>query len=196
MKISHALLRLRRDDRGIAAIEFALLAPTFLLLVMGIIEFSLVMYCTSVLESAAVNSARLAKTGYTQQGITRQQMIYDMVKSRASGLMNPNNVGISAKYYSQISQINDPEPYTDSNNNHVHDASEPYTDINANGQWDADMGTAGLGGAGDIVVYTVTYPWPISTPIIRSFIGQGGIYTVTSSVVVRNEPYNTITISR
>jgi hypothetical protein len=63
-----------------------------------------------------------------------------------------------------------------------------FIDINGNGSWDADMGQAGLGNPGDVVVYTVSYPWPIVTPIISAIIGS--TYTITTRTVVRNEPYD------
>lgn len=43
--------------------------------------------------------------------------------------------------------VGKPEPYVDSSpGNGAYDAGEDFTDINGNGQWDSDMGQAGLGG--------------------------------------------------
>jgi hypothetical protein len=39
------------------------------------------------------------------------------------------------------------------------------------------------------VVYTVSYPWAVSTPIISNIIGSNGIFTITTHAVVKNEPY-------
>jgi hypothetical protein len=64
-----------------------------------------------------------------------------------------------------------------------------FVDVNGNGQWDDDMGKAGLGNPGDVVVYTVTYPWPIMTPLMKPIIGNS--ITLTARSVVRNEPYGT-----
>ena len=63
--------------------------------------------------------------------------------------------------------------------------STSYSDFNNIGQ--AGQGTAGLGGPGDVVVYTVSYPWTIMTPIVSAVIGN--TITLSSSTVVRNEPY-------
>lgn len=178
-----------RDCRGVTAIEFAVIAPVLMLLLFGIIEFSLIMLASNVMESATNISSRLSKTGYAEGSISREQTIINSLKAQAGSLLDTTKLTISTKYYQQFDQINDPEPYTDTNGNGSHDAGEPYTDINGNGQWDADMGLAGNGGPGDIVVFTVSYPWPISTPIISDLVGHNGTYTITTHAVVKNEPY-------
>lgn len=178
-----------RAEAGVTAIEFAVVAPVLLLLLMGIIEFSLIMLASNVLESATNLSSRLSKTGYQDAGVTREQTIINEVNSQAGSLLDTTKLTISSKFYQQFDQINDPEPWTDSNANGTRDPGEPYTDINGNSQWDADLGVAGYGGPGDIVVFTVSYPWAIATPIISNLVGSNGIFTITSHAVVRNEPY-------
>ena len=180
---------LRACTRGATALEFALIAPVFFMLFMGTIELALVLFVENVIESSVTNSARLGKTGYTAEGVSREDMIYAMIRDRASFIVDTEQVQIDALSYGQISQIGVEEPYTDSNGNGSHDTGESYTDTNGNGQWDDDMGAAGLGGAGDIVVYTVSYPWHLITPIVSRVLGTNGIYTVQSNIVVRNEPY-------
>ena len=183
--------RFRSCSRGATALEFALIAPVFFLLFMGTVELAIMLFVENVIESSVTNSARLGKTGYVASGTTRQDMIYQMIADRAAFIIDTHQIHIETLAYEQISQIGVAEPYTDSNHNGSYTAGEPYTDVNGNGQWDDDMGAAGLGGAGDIVVYTVTYPWRFITPIVGHLIGTDGVYTVTSSVVVRNEPYDT-----
>lgn len=175
------------DNRGVTAIEFAMIAPVFVLMLMGIIEFSLVMFVSSVMEGATGMSARYGKTGYVAAGSTRQQQIVATVAARTAGLLDPSKISITSTVYSAFDKVNKPEPYTDSNGNHSYTLGEPYTDINGNGQWDEDMGAAGLGNAGDVVVYSISYPWTINTPIMTAFLGN--IFTITSRTVVKNEPY-------
>lgn len=181
--------RLARNREGVTTIEFAMIAPVLLLLMMGIIEFSLIMVAYSLMESATTVSARLGATGFATAGISRQQTILNSIAQRASTFIDASKLGITTKYYSQYSNINDPEPFTDSNGNGGRDSGEPYTDVNGNGQWDSDMGIAGLGGAGDIVVYTVTYPWQVVTPMVGEFIGTNGVVNLTTHAVTKNEPF-------
>lgn len=189
MRLPGVLKKFCRAQAGATAIEFAVVAPVMCILVMGIIEFSLIMMVYNVMEGATATSARTGKTDYVDASGNRQQTILDQITARAGSLIDGTKLTVTTKYYKQYDQINDPEPYVDTNHNGQYDPGEPFTDINGNGVWDADMGQSGFGSAGDIVVYTVSYPWAISTPIVSSFIGTGGIFTITTHAVVKNEPY-------
>lgn len=178
-----------RASSGVTAVEFAVIAPVLMLLIFGIIEFSLIMTVYNAMEGATSISSRLGKTGFTAAGLTRAQTIINTITDRAGAVIDANQITITSKFYKQYDQINDPEPYADANANGSYDTGEGYSDINGNGQWDADMGASGYGSAGDVVVYNVSYPWPIATPIMRELIGTGGYYTITTHAVVKNEPY-------
>ena len=182
------LRRFTRCRDGVTAVEFAIIAPVLLLLVFGIIEFALLMLATNILESATSLSSRLGKTGYAQSGISREETILASVRSRAGLLLDPDQLTITSKFYEQFDQIGDAEPWNDTNHNGIPEVGE-YVDINGNGKYDADMGQAGYGNADDIVVYTVSYPWHVITPIMREFIGTKGVFTITTHAVVKNEPY-------
>jgi Flp pilus assembly pilin Flp len=186
---SSTLRGLWRDERGVTAIEYAVIAPVMMLLVFGIIEFAMIMAVHNTMEGATAVSSRLGKTGYTGSGLTRQQTILNAVNARASALLDPAKLTVTSKFYKQYDQINDPEPFIDANGNSSFDVGETFTDINGNAQWDADMASSGYGSAGDIVVYTVSYPWSLMTPIMRELIGVNGNYTITTRAVVKNEPY-------
>lgn len=54
------LARLARDRRGIAAVEFALLAPVFLGLLVGAVETGRLLWTRSVLQFAVEEAARYA----------------------------------------------------------------------------------------------------------------------------------------
>ncbi len=174
------------DDDGVTAVEFALIAPVFVLLLMGIIEFSLIMFVSSAIEGAIAASGRYGKTGYTAAGSSRQQQIVATVAARTNGLINPSLITVTTTVYPSFDSISKDEPYVDTNHNGTHDSGEAYTDINHNGQWDS-AGVSGLGNANDIVVYTVSYPWTINTPLIGKFFGSP--YIISSRTVVKNEPY-------
>lgn len=175
-----------KNQKGVTAVEFALITPVFMLLLFGIIEFALVMYASSVMEGAVSYSSRYGKTGYTAAGSSRQQQIIAAIAARTAGLLDASKITVVSKVYPSFDSISKEEPYIDANHNGTHDVGETYTDVNGNGQWDSS-GVAGLGNANDIVVYTVYYPWVINTPIIANFLG-GTIY-LSSRTVVKNEPY-------
>lgn len=187
------VISLVRETRGATAIEYAFVLPVLLLLIMGIVEYNTIMYAMSVLDGSITAAAREGSTGYVAAGASsRQSYIYSLVQAHSSGLLKGSNISISSKSYANFASIGQPEPC-------IAPAAGPcpgtpgvnFVDINGNGTWDQDQGTSGLGGAGDIVVYTVSYPWPIYTPILRPFLGSSGTFTISSSAVVKNEPYNT-----
>lgn len=179
--------QLLRCNDGTTAVEFALISPIFILFVMGIIEFSMIMFTQAVMESATGNTARMGSTGYTEQGLTREQQLINNVAARTTGFLDPNIIDVNLTVYPSFDNVDDPEPYIDGNGNGVYNVGESYTDINGNGQWDQDMGSAGAGNANDIVVYTVSYPWPIMTPIVDAVIGD--TFNITARMVVKNEPW-------
>jgi Flp pilus assembly pilin Flp len=195
VKINHgyhpASRRLLRDERGVTAVEFAMIAPVFLLIISGIIEFAMIMFTTTVMESATNSTSRMGKTGFNPSGVTRQQAIIDSVANRTAGLLNAGLITITSQVYSDFSKIGQPEPCINPINPPC--GGTPgvnFNDINGNGTWDSDMGSAGLGNQGDIVVYSVTYPWNIMSPIMRPFLGS--VFNITVRSVVRNEPFGTL----
>lgn len=179
-----------RAEEGVTAIEFALIAPTLILMMFGIIEFGIIMLVNNMMESATTVTSRLGKTGFIRAGQTREDTLLEEVRGRTSAFLDPDKLTITSKFYAQFDQIGDAEPWNDTNLNTVAETGE-YTDVNGNGVYDIDMGRAGYGNAEDIVVYTVHYPWPIMTPIMREIIGDAnGNIELSTHAVVKNEPYD------
>jgi len=180
----------RRGEQGATAIEFAMIAPAYFFLIIGIMEVSMVMFAQHVLESASANASRIGKTGYVSPTQSQQQTILNTISSLGGFLLDINKVVVTSEAYKSFSGIGSGEPFVDANGNGKWDVGENYTDSNGNGKYDTDIGTSGYGQAGDIVVYTIAYPWPIMTPIMGLYIGTDGILTLKSRVVVKNEPYS------
>jgi Flp pilus assembly protein TadG len=178
-----------KNEEGVAAVELALIAPAFFLLMIGIVEVFLIMLAQNVMESSTFAASRGGKTGYMMVSKTREETILEILKQQAGSLLDTSKVTINSKSYAEFSNIGQPEPFVDANGNGVRDLNENYTDVNANGQYDTDMGSLGPGAAGQIVVYTVNYPWPIFTPMMQQFFGTNGILNLSARTVVRNEPY-------
>jgi Flp pilus assembly protein TadG len=66
--------RLRQDRSGIAAVEFALVAPMLILLLLGVLEFGRLMWVNSNLQFAAEQATRyaIAHTSASPDDITAQ----------------------------------------------------------------------------------------------------------------------------
>ena len=90
---TNILRRFRRNRRGSAAVEFALVAPLFFGLLFAIIELSMVFFASQVLETAVQDSARLIQTGQAQSGsYTAAQFKTDVcsrVTTTRSGARSP-----------------------------------------------------------------------------------------------------------
>ena len=54
--------RLLRDQNGASAVEFALICPVLIALVMGIIEFGMILYCKNTAQNAARSVVRQVAT--------------------------------------------------------------------------------------------------------------------------------------
>lgn len=184
-------LHWRSNRDGVTAVEFAIVAPVLMFLFMGIVEFSTIMFAKSVMEGATNISSRLGKTGYVEAGKSREQMIVELLEQQSNGILDSAKIEITTLVYQNFSDIGAPEPFTDLNGNGARDENENFVDINGNGNWDNDMGQAGLGGAGDIVVYNVDYPWAVMTPGLSHVLAnEDGNMPLHVSIVVRNEPYD------
>ena len=182
--------RFFRSQEGTAAIEFALISPVVLLLIMGTIEMSVMMLAQNVIESATFIASRTSKTGFVAEGQTRENTILREINNIAGVMLNTDNVIITRTAYDEFGDIGQPEPFIDANDNKKHDEGENYTDVNGNNRYDTDMGTAGSGTAGEVVVYTVTYPWHFATPLVGTILGnEHGILNLVARTVVRNEPF-------
>jgi len=179
--------RLLRDESGAAIVEAALVIPVLLLLTLGAIELSISIFLGASLESAVLQASRSGITGNTTGGVSREERIRDIIEENTYGFLDMDKVKIETLVYSDFADIGKPEPFEDANGNGSYDMGEVFSDINGNGMWDPDMGAAGMGDTGDIVLYRVTYDWGIITPLIQAVLGNSMRHV--SSVAVRNEPF-------
>lgn len=177
------------DRNGATAVEFGIIGPIFILMIIGIVELGLLLAAQTLLDNAAFSASRAGKTGYADTGSTQEATIAAAVVKASSGLLKQDRLALASSAYADYSNVGQPEPFTDRNLNGKWDSGESFTDVNGNGRWDSDQGRSGLGTAGQIVVYTITYRWPLFTPWLKSMVGVGGIYTLTTRIVVKNEPF-------
>ena len=65
-RVRRSLRAFRRDQEGVAAVEFGLVAVPFFALLFAILETALVFWSTQVLETAVANASRTIYTGQFQ----------------------------------------------------------------------------------------------------------------------------------
>lgn len=143
--------RLATASHGVTTVEFALIAPLFLTMLIGMFDIGQMAYSKSLLSGAVQQAARdlSLETADTE-------MADRIVKDIVAPLM-PSSAIISTRVsYYDFADIGRKERWEDGNNNGTCDNGESYVDENQSGAWEADIGVSGNGGAGDVVLYTVT----------------------------------------
>ena len=180
---------LSTHDAG-ALLEFAVCAPIIILLLTGVMEFAWLGFRTTLLEAGMREAARYGITGQDIGTATRASRIVQIVNSHANGAFTVSGSDVATFVYPDFSDIGKSEPFTDLNASGGYDSGEPFTDRNCNGRWDSDMGVAGAGAGGEVVLYTITHDLGTITGLLDHVIAPNGSFAVRSSVAVRNEPFN------
>ena len=173
---------------GVALLEFAILAPILLALVVGTMEFAMVLFVSVLLEGGVRDAARFGMTAQTVAGSTREEHIADIVRDRTYGLLAIGADDVEVMVYPDFDQIIEDEVYTDSDGSGDYTPGEDFVDANGNGTWDAGNGTTGAGNPGEVVVYRVNAEWSTMTPFIGGMLPNDGLFSLSASIAVRNEP--------
>ncbi len=181
------LRKMRRDQRGASAVEFALTAPILFLVISGTLDMAQGYYVNTVLQgslNAAGRNSSLQSAG--TEAATLDAAVSKMIKYA----MPKASVTFTRKSYSQFSSVGKPEDFTDTIDNDTYDPTECFVDMNGNETWDADMGTTGLGGANDVQVYKVSVSYK---PMFGfgSYLGLPTNQKIQGTTILRNQPYST-----
>ena len=170
-------------QKGATAVEFALIATPFLMLLFGIFEVMMIFFVQTTLEAAIAEEARKIKTGQAQSTtapITQSQFKAN-VCARMMGLADCSN-RLFVMVQNQPTTGTLPTPYADGVLTPGSAADEPY---------EATAAEA-------IVVVRGYYVWPLLTPGLSSayknFTPSGGSLGSNNRVLAaasafRNEPF-------
>ena len=180
------LRRLVRDQSGATLVEFAMIAPALLMLLLGMFEMGYNYYMQSQLQGAVQKAAR-DSTIQSANGNTAavDQRVTDAVRK----IVPSATMEFSRRAYSSFSDVNRPEDFTDINDNDICDDGEPFEDANGNGSWDPNRGLDGGGGARDAVLYVVTVSYPRAFGAAQ-VVGLSSTFTTEASTVLRNQPWD------
>jgi Flp pilus assembly protein TadG len=178
------LRALSRNSRGVTVVEFAIVAPVMMMLLMGLCDLAYQIYAQSILNGALQKAGRDA----TIQGAANNtSAIDDKVTNMVKKIAANATFTVTRQNYASFSVIK-PEPFTDSNGNGIRNTGECYTDVNGNSQWDQDPGIAGQGGANDVTLYTMTVTYPRLFPV-AGFLGWPSTQTISATTLLKNQPY-------
>ena len=181
------LRRLYADHSGATLIEFAIVAPVLLLMIMGLFDMAHMQYSRSVLHGAMQKAGRdLTLENANSQQVNIDQRVRDQIRT----VMPPDaTIELEKMSFFEFADVSEPEEFTDQNNDGICNNNEPYIDANENGDWDEDRGRDGIGGARDVVLYTATVTYPRLFPMY-SMAGLSNTVTLEASTVLRNQPFD------
>jgi Flp pilus assembly protein TadG len=170
---ANILRRFRRNRRGSAAVEFALVAPIFFAVLFAIIELALVFFASQILETVTQDTSRLIMTGQAQNASYTQASFKDAVCAKLTLMFDcVNGVSIDVQSYKQFSTVDVADPI---------DAGKNFVPPN----------NYLPGGPGDIVVVRLFYKWPLFVTGLgfnpANIAGNKRLLTATAAF--QNEPY-------
>lgn len=178
--------QLRQSREGATVVEFALISPALVLVLMGLFDMGFTLYANVMLQGALQEAARSSTVEGAGNSLAA---IDDEVATQVGRVVPGAQFVFSRKAYSNFSDVGTAEDYTDSNANGACDAGEPFEDANGNGSWDRDRGLNGLGGARDAVLYKVSMTYERPLPM-ASLLGFSDTVSSAATTVLRNQPYD------
>ncbi len=162
-------------QRGTTAVEFALVAPAFIALLIAIFQVTVFLFAQQLLQNAAVSAGRLIMTGQVQNGNVTQNQFATDVCPMVQALFTCANVMINVQNYSGFSSAS---------------TGEPTLTYNPNGTV-SNTWTYSPGNPGQVMVVQLIYQWPIvSGPFGYVLSNLGNNKTEMMGVsAFRVEPY-------
>lgn len=174
MQRGPGLMHRRRRREGSTAVEFALVAFPFFMLLFGILEIGLLLLVDALVETAVSDAGRQVRTGLAQE----QKLEIEDIKKRLCANMSvfaadcPSRAFIDIRVVEGFSTPSDADPLK-------------------TGVFDPSVLTYRPGSPGDRVLVRVWYEHPIVSPFIAQAVSRTTDRRVmlTTTLAFRNEPY-------
>ncbi len=165
-----------RDSKGASFFEFAIIAAPLFLLFFGIIEVGLIFWGTFELENATDDAARLVRTGQAQNAGMDANALKAKICSEVVILSNcTSKIQLNIQtFLGGFGTMTAPNPI-DGNGNLL-------TTFN---------GDPSQAGAGQDVLLTAYYEWPLIDPLTRAVLSNlaDGNCLLRAAAVFRTEPF-------
>ncbi|HEX7884693.1 MAG TPA: TadE/TadG family type IV pilus assembly protein [Phenylobacterium sp.] len=157
----------RRDERGAAAIEFALVAPLLFFTLLSLIELGVLGMISVGLDNAVIDAARRIRTGRADAA-TSASSFEDQICANVGGAL----VDCQARLVVSV------EKYSAFANAGAAAAAAPAGQFNK-------------GGPNDIILVKADYKWPLMSPFVATAFDRNGPTEVTISArsAFKNEPF-------
>lgn len=168
--------RFRRSEGGATAVEFALVAGPFFLMLLAIFETGLMMFSEYVIENGTAKASRMIRTGQVQAANMTAGQFKEMVCGDISGLLDcEGRLYVDVRSYTSFSAISSPSA--------IGSDGELSDDVKVNSHFSP-------GKALEVVVVNVYYDWKLFTPGLSHMANlANGRRLLTASAAFRNEPF-------
>ncbi|MDB5455769.1 MAG: pilus assembly protein TadE [Caulobacter sp.] len=168
-------IRFAADRRGATAVEFALVAAPFLLLLFALLELGMVSLVSITLENAVLDESRKIRTGQIQSTTVTASGFKDGVCGQMSWLTSRCDGALSIDVRSFT---------TFGPSQTAFKAARPAVPC-----WDT-------GGPGSVVLVRAYYTWPLITPLMQTGLQSAdGKRVITAATAFANEPYTDTTVA-
>lgn len=167
------LRRFGRDRSGAAAVEFALVATPFFVLLFGILEIALVFFTTAVVEDAVSEAARDIRTGELQTAGGKEDDFRAAICARIDTVADCGKLAVDVRPFNAFGSI---------------DMTTPYDE-------DGDLDDSGFqfdpGASGDVVLVRVFYDYRLLGPGFVNGLSNlpGNRRLISAATAFRNEPF-------
>lgn len=163
--------RFKREDDGTTAVEFAILAFPFFLLLFGIIESSLLFFAGQMLESAVDDVGREIRTGQLDDTMTESEFKQEICDATAL-LFDCGKLQIDLSIAATFEDLDEPPQPED-------------------GELDYSSFSFTAPCPEQIALVTVAYEWPIFTNYVAQHVSglNSKNALLNAMAVFRTEPY-------
>jgi hypothetical protein len=167
-----------RDEAGMAAIEFAALAPVFFLTFFSMFETGLILFSEYVLQTSTSEAARLVRTGQAQgKGMSAAQFKTEVCKIASLLIDCEGKVTVYMRAADDFNSLG---------------ASPSYLAIGPSPTGVPSAPSFQCGGPGKMVALIATYDYHFVWPEFMQWFGNingGKARRVAGFAMFRNEPY-------
>jgi len=168
-----AARRLIKDRKGAAAVEFALIATPFFMLIMATLEVALYFIGATMIENSLSQAARGIRTGVVQASGQDLTDFRDTVCQQIDAIADCSRLYLDVRTF---------DSFGDS------DFTDP---LDSNGELEDDSFRFDPGGASEVVVVRAFYEWQLFVPGALSGMSNmsGNKRLISATTVFRNEPF-------
>ena len=167
-----------RAERGATAVEFALIALPFFILMFGLMELTVVLLASTTLETATEIAARQIRTGEFQVSAANTKAGFKTLVCNKMSWLQPKcaaDLFVDVQTFSNFAALA---------------VNAPVSGIN----FDPAATCFSPGEPTDIVLVRTYFRWRLFTPLLNNALetmGSGsGMRLISSATAFRNEPYS------